>query len=98
MYKLIEITKEDGSKYKVTDSVQRISDLAFIPFDPSNRDFQEFIRLLHESRVNKATGKADNGFKLFNADDDTEVDIDILKQLEQKYFLGPREWVNAQQF
>jgi hypothetical protein len=46
MYKLIEITKEDGSKYKVTDSVQRISDLAFIPLHPDNTDFQTFVKEL----------------------------------------------------
>jgi hypothetical protein len=79
-------------------SIIRLSDGACIPLHPDNTDFQEFIRLLHESRVNKATGKADNGFKLFNAEDDTEVDIDTLKQLEQKYYLGQREWVNSQQF
>ena len=92
MYKLIK------NPFGEDNMVLRLSDNANIPSAEDNRDYQEFIKLLHESRVNKATGKADNGFKLFNADDDTEVDIDILKQLEQKYFLGPREWVNAQQF
>jgi hypothetical protein len=35
--------------YKLTqqpDIVQRLSDNAFIPFNPSNRDYQEYLRWL----------------------------------------------------
>jgi hypothetical protein len=37
--------------YKLTDSsniVQRLSDSAFIPFDPSNRDYQAYLKWLAE--------------------------------------------------
>jgi len=40
--------------YKLTDSsniVQRLSDSAFIPFDPSNRDYQAFLRWCAEGNT-----------------------------------------------
>jgi hypothetical protein len=38
MYKLIEITLP----LQTIKSIQRLSDNACIPFDPANRDFQEY--------------------------------------------------------
>jgi hypothetical protein len=43
MYKLM--TNPDGL---VLDSVQRLSDNAFIPFDPANTDAAEFAKWLQE--------------------------------------------------
>jgi len=46
MYKLIKslVTGE-------TKVVQRLSDNAFIPFDPDNTDYQEYLRFLAEGGV-----------------------------------------------
>jgi len=43
MYKLISnyLTQE-------VDSVKRLSDNAFIPFDPANTDYQEYLKWLAE--------------------------------------------------
>jgi len=32
----------------VPDVIQRLSDNAFIPFDPANTDYQEYLRWLEE--------------------------------------------------
>lgn len=39
--------------YKLTnyDSVQRLSDNAFIPFDPANTDYQEYLRWCEAGNV-----------------------------------------------
>ena len=41
MYKLINIPNTNQA-----NSVQRISDNTFIPFDPANTDYQEYLRWL----------------------------------------------------
>lgn len=41
MYKLIK-------NFNNAQSVQRLSDNAFIPFDPANTDYQEFLRWCSE--------------------------------------------------
>lgn len=48
MYKkLIDpITKEDS-----TQQVKRISDGAFIPFDPANTDYQEYLEWLSDGNT-----------------------------------------------
>jgi hypothetical protein len=40
MYKLI------NNLYSGTQVVQRLSDTTFIPFDPANTDYQEYLRWL----------------------------------------------------
>ena len=39
--------------YKLTkyDNVQRLSDNAFIPFDPQNRDYADYLKWLEEGGV-----------------------------------------------
>jgi len=46
MYKLISnyLTQE-------VDSVKRLSDNAFIPFDPANTDYQEYLKWLDEGNT-----------------------------------------------
>jgi hypothetical protein len=41
MYKIIKLKGEDVS-------VQRLSDNAFIPFDPANTDYQAYLKWLEE--------------------------------------------------
>ena len=43
MYKLIQDYGND-----IATSVKRISDNAFIPFDPANTDYQEYLKWLAE--------------------------------------------------
>jgi len=43
MYKLIEIPSNDGINVRC---ICRLSDNAFIPFDPANTDYQEYLRWL----------------------------------------------------
>jgi hypothetical protein len=38
MYKLI------NNRFNVADCVERLSDNAFIPFDPANTDYQEYLK------------------------------------------------------
>jgi len=42
MYKQIKI------RGQLSNSVQRLSDNAFIPFDPANTDYQEYLKWLAE--------------------------------------------------
>ena len=46
MYKLTEKTF-----YGEVVSVQRISDSAFIPFDPNNSDYQAYLKWLEEGNT-----------------------------------------------
>jgi hypothetical protein len=45
MYKLIKNLRNE------TNSVQRLSDNAFIPFDPANMDFVEYNKWLSEGNI-----------------------------------------------
>ena len=46
MYKL-----HNPMKFSVTNVVQRLSDGAFIPFDPANRDYQEYLKWVEEGNT-----------------------------------------------
>jgi hypothetical protein len=46
MYKLIK-----DSMMQIEASVQRLSDNAFIPFDPANTDYQAYLKWLDEGNV-----------------------------------------------
>jgi hypothetical protein len=43
MYKQV-----NGLDGKLVDSVKRLSDNAFIPFDPANTDYQAYLKWLEE--------------------------------------------------
>ena len=47
MYK--QINKIDGTLD--TTQIQRLSDKAFIPFDPANTDYQEYLQWLDEGNT-----------------------------------------------
>ncbi|CAB5212646.1 hypothetical protein UFOVP192_40 [uncultured Caudovirales phage] len=47
MYKLVEIKTE----WMTSQSIQRLSDNAFIPFDPDNSDYQAYLKWLEEGNV-----------------------------------------------
>jgi len=47
MYKLIT----DPKNNELLRSVQRLSDNAFIPFDPANTDYQEYLKWLAEGNT-----------------------------------------------
>ncbi len=47
MYKLLK----DPIKQIEIDIVLRISDNAFIPFDPANTDYQEYLKWLEEGNT-----------------------------------------------
>ena len=46
MYKLIKNLFSNEIK-----QVQRLTDNAFIPFDPANRDYQEYLKWLEEGNT-----------------------------------------------
>lgn len=46
MYK--QIKNIDGS---IANQVQRISDTAFIPFDPANTDYQAYLKWIEEGNT-----------------------------------------------
>jgi hypothetical protein len=47
MYKLIEIK----TQWTTSHSIQRLSDNAFIPFDPDNTDYQAYLLWLSEGNT-----------------------------------------------
>lgn len=46
MYKLLPNTI-----FGVADCIKRLSDNAFIPFDPANTDYQEYLKWLSEGNT-----------------------------------------------
>jgi hypothetical protein len=47
MYKLLK----DDQIFGVSKTVQRLSDNAFIPFDPANTDYQQYLAWLAEGNT-----------------------------------------------
>jgi hypothetical protein len=47
MYKLIKPTIING----VSNTVKRLADNAFIPFDPANSDYQAYLKWLEEGNT-----------------------------------------------
>jgi hypothetical protein len=45
MYQLIEATTLSGQEIR---NIKRLSDNSFIPFDPSNTDYQAYLKWLEE--------------------------------------------------
>ena len=45
MYKLI------NNRFGNPDTVQRLSDMAYIPFDPDNTDYQEYLKWVAEGNT-----------------------------------------------
>ncbi len=48
MYKLIDVTTLSNIHIK---GIRRLSDDSFIPFDPANTDYQEYLKWLEEGNT-----------------------------------------------
>lgn len=48
MYQLIETTTMSGQTVR---NIKRLSDNAFIPFDPANTDYQAYLKWLDEGNT-----------------------------------------------
>jgi hypothetical protein len=50
MYKLLKTTKLSESAVGI-ETIKRISDGAYIPFDPANTDYQAYLKWLDEGNT-----------------------------------------------
>jgi hypothetical protein len=48
MYKLIETTTLSGQEIR---NIKRIADNSYIPFDPANTDYQEYLKWVAEGNT-----------------------------------------------
>ena len=55
-YKKLPLKDDSGNKIgDVTDQILRKSDNAFIPFDPQNRDYQEYLEWIEAGNTPEAS-------------------------------------------
>jgi hypothetical protein len=59
MYKLQRTTKMDGTVIDST-AVIRLADMATIPFDPANTDYQQYLKWLAEGNTPQEADDAAN--------------------------------------
>ena len=50
MYKLLKL-EDIYTKEKMGEALVRLSDTAFIPFDPANTDYADYLKWLEEGNV-----------------------------------------------
>ena len=55
MYKQLNETKLDGTVIGLLPCVKRLSDGAFIPFDPANTDYQQFKQAINDDTAQLET-------------------------------------------
>ncbi len=60
MYKKISHRKADGTHYE-ENAIIFIETNTYIPFDPANKDYQEYLKWLEEGNTPEPADEVDNG-------------------------------------